>query len=57
MIKLLSDFSVNGSLKVIDPLRVDAVFTKQRSQISARRSGGLFVDGDLSFCHSSIFVV
>lgn len=40
-----------GFVKVVDPFRVDAVFTKQRSQIPARRSGRFFVDGDLVFCH------
>ena len=38
-------------VKVIDPLDVDAVFTKQRGQISARRSGRFFVDGDFLLCH------
>lgn len=38
-------------VKIIDPLCVDAVFTKQRSQIPARGSGRLFVDGDFVFCH------
>ena len=37
--------------KIIDPFRVDAVFTKQLSQVSARRSGRFFVDGDFVFCH------
>ena len=40
-------------IKIIDPLCVNAVFTKQRSQISARRSGRFFVDGDFIFCHAS----
>src|SRR6187549_2973280 len=43
-------------IKIIDPLCVDAVFTKQRCQISARRSGGFFVYSDFVFCHFSIFV-
>jgi hypothetical protein len=37
--------------EVVDPFCVDAVFTKQRSQISACRSGRFFVDGDFIFCH------
>jgi len=40
-------------IKIIDPLCVDAVFTKQLAQISARRSGRFFVDGDFIFCHES----
>jgi len=31
-------------VKIIDPVKIDPVFTKQRSQISARRSGRFFVD-------------
>jgi len=38
-------------IKVIYPVRIDAVFTKQLSQISARRSGGFFVHRDLVLCH------
>ena len=38
-------------IKIIDPICVDAVFTKQLYQISARRSGRFFVDGDFIFCH------
>ena len=40
-------------IKVVDPICVDAVFTKQLCQISARRSGRFFVNGDFIFCHAS----
>ena len=38
---------VQRFVKVIDPVVIDAVFTKQHSQIAARGSGGFFVDGYL----------
>jgi len=42
-------------VKVVDLVVINAVFTKQRRQIAACRSGRLFVNGDLfSICHISL---
>lgn len=39
--------SVECTLEIVDPIAIYAVFTKQRCQVSARRSRGFFVDNDL----------
>ena len=37
------------AIKIVDLVVIDAVFTKQRRQIAARRSGRFFIHGNLVF--------